>query len=141
MFKRESWPCRDGEGGMIRLETLIELKSLNSSFSSSNFSTRAFRAQISQLELFELKSLNSSFSSSNLSTRAFRAQISQLELFELKSLNSNFSSSNFSIRAFLSKLDRRFPVEASRAIRADSTSISSTLPPSYHYYHYYYYDY
>ena len=32
------------EGGMMRLETLIELKFHNSSFSSSNFSIRAFRA-------------------------------------------------------------------------------------------------
>ena len=32
------------QGGMIRLGTLIELKFLNSSFSSSNLSTRAFRA-------------------------------------------------------------------------------------------------
>ena len=32
--------------GMIRLETLIELKFLNSSFSNSNFSIRGFRAQI-----------------------------------------------------------------------------------------------
>ena len=31
-------------GGMIRLETLIELKFLNSSFSSSSFSIRTFRA-------------------------------------------------------------------------------------------------
>ena len=31
-------------GGTIRLEPLIELKSLNSSLSSSNFSIRAFRA-------------------------------------------------------------------------------------------------
>ena len=34
----------DSEGGMMRLETLVELKFLNSSFSSSNFSIRAFRA-------------------------------------------------------------------------------------------------
>ena len=39
---------------MIRLETLIELRFLHSSFSSSDFSIRAFRAQISQFELFEL---------------------------------------------------------------------------------------
>ena len=32
------------EGGMMRLETLIELKFLNSSFSSPNVSFRAFRA-------------------------------------------------------------------------------------------------
>ena len=32
------------EGGMIRLETLIELRFLNSNFSSSKFSIRAFRA-------------------------------------------------------------------------------------------------
>ena len=32
------------EGGMIRLETLIELKFLNSSFSNSTLSVRAFRA-------------------------------------------------------------------------------------------------
>ena len=32
------------EGGMIRMETLIELKFINSSFSSSNFSVRAVRA-------------------------------------------------------------------------------------------------
>ena len=32
------------EGGMLRLEALIELKFLNYSFSSSNFSIRAFRA-------------------------------------------------------------------------------------------------
>ena len=38
---------------MIRLETLIELKFLDSSFSSSNLSIRAFRAQTSQFELFE----------------------------------------------------------------------------------------
>ena len=36
--------CRrvESEGGMIRSETLIELKFLNSSFLSSNFSIRAF---------------------------------------------------------------------------------------------------
>ena len=39
------------EGGMIRLETLIELRFLNSSFSSSNFSIRAFRA----CPLFEIR--------------------------------------------------------------------------------------
>ena len=47
-----------------------------------------------------------------------RAQIVQFELFEL---------------ILLLKLDKQFPVErfeASRAIRADSTSVSSTLPPS-----------
>ena len=33
-----------GGGGAIRLEALVELKSLNSSFGSSNFSIRAFRA-------------------------------------------------------------------------------------------------
>ena len=32
------------EGGMTQLETLIELRFLNSSFLSSNFSVRAFRA-------------------------------------------------------------------------------------------------
>ena len=36
--------CQCSEGGMIRFETLIELKCLNSSFSNSNFSIRAFRA-------------------------------------------------------------------------------------------------
>ena len=36
-------PCHS-EGGMIRLEALIELKFHNSSFSSSSFSTRASRA-------------------------------------------------------------------------------------------------
>ena len=33
---------RYSEGGTIRLDTLIELEFLNSSFSSSNFSIRAF---------------------------------------------------------------------------------------------------
>ena len=37
--------------GMIRLETLVELEFLNSSFSSSDFSIRAFRAY----PLFELR--------------------------------------------------------------------------------------
>ena len=77
------------EGGTMRLETLIEFKSLNSSFSNSNLSIRAFRAQICQFELIEL--------------------------------------------IFLLKLHKQFPVEqfyASRAIRADSTSVFSTLPPS-----------
>ena len=35
--------CSEG-GGVKRLETLIDLKFLNSSFSNSNFSIRAFRA-------------------------------------------------------------------------------------------------
>ena len=35
---------RISEGRMIRLETLIELEFLSSSFSSSSFSIRAFRA-------------------------------------------------------------------------------------------------
>ena len=58
-------------------------------------------------------------SSSNLSIRAFRAQAYQFVCFEL----------------ILSlKLHRQLPVEqfeASRAIRADRTSVSSTLSPSY----------
>ena len=48
----------------------------------------------------------------------FRAQIVQFELFEL---------------IFLFELDKQFPVEqfeARRAIRADSTSVRSTLSPS-----------
>ena len=48
-----------------------------------------------------------------------RAQLSQFVVFEL---------------ALLLKLDKQFPVEqfeASRAIRASSISVSSTLPPSY----------
>ena len=40
----ESAAERNAEGGMIRLQTLVELKFLNSSFSSSNFSIRAIRA-------------------------------------------------------------------------------------------------
>ena len=36
--------CQISEGGMIRLESLLELKFINSSISSSNFSIRAFRA-------------------------------------------------------------------------------------------------
>ena len=35
---------KDSEGGMKRLENLIELQFLNSNFSSSNFSIQAFRA-------------------------------------------------------------------------------------------------
>ena len=57
-------------------------------------------------------------SSSNLSIRAFRAQIYQFELFEL---------------IFLVKLDKQFPVEqfkASRAIRGNSISVNSIIPPS-----------
>ena len=68
------------EGGIIRLETLIELKFLN---------------------------------------RAFRSQILNIELFEL---------------ILVLKLKKQLPVEqfeASRAIRASSISVSSTLPPSY----------
>ena len=56
-------------------------------------------------------------SSSNLSVQVVRAQIVQFELLEL---------------ILLVKLDKRIPVvqfEASRAIRADSTAVSSTLPP------------
>ena len=36
--------CRSRGGGTMRLETLIELEFVSSSFSSSNFSIRAFRA-------------------------------------------------------------------------------------------------
>ena len=49
-----------------------------------------------------------------------RAQISQFDFFEL---------------VLLLKLVKQYPVEqfeASRAIRADSTSVSSTLPPLIH---------
>ena len=55
-------------------------------------------------------------SSSNVSIRAFRPRICPSELFEL---------------ILLLKLDKRLPVEASRAIRGSSISVSSTLPPSY----------
>ena len=41
---RNTHPPYVSGGGMIRLETLIELKFLNSSFSNLNFSMRAFRA-------------------------------------------------------------------------------------------------
>ena len=41
---RNQISARVSEGGMIWLETLIELKLLNSSFSSSNYSIRACRA-------------------------------------------------------------------------------------------------
>ena len=37
-------PALRSEGGMIRLETLISLRFLNSNFSSSSLSIRAFRA-------------------------------------------------------------------------------------------------
>ena len=40
--------------GMMRLETITGLKFIISSCSCSNLSIRAFRARISQLELFEL---------------------------------------------------------------------------------------
>ena len=75
---RHGTRCRPhSEGGMIRLETLIELKLINSSFYVS-------------IHVFEL-------------------------ILRLK-------------------LDKQLPVEqfeASRALRADSTSVSSTLHPSY----------
>ena len=44
IYTRMVAPPPGPEGGMIRLETLIELKSLNSSFSSSNCSIRVVRA-------------------------------------------------------------------------------------------------
>ena len=44
MYPYNKSPEHGSEGGMIRLETLIEVKFLHSSFSSSNFSIRAFRA-------------------------------------------------------------------------------------------------
>ena len=46
---------QNSEGGMIRLETLIELRFLDSGFSSSNFSIRVF-------ELVLLSKLNKQFS-------------------------------------------------------------------------------
>ena len=40
---RPPHPLLLGKGGMIRLETLVELRFLNSVFSSSNISIRVFR--------------------------------------------------------------------------------------------------
>ena len=55
MFLRNLAADEDSGGGDDTVgKTLIELKFLNSSFSSSNFSIRAFRARISKFELFEL---------------------------------------------------------------------------------------
>ena len=42
----QRYACRYSEAGMIRLETLIELKFLNSSFSNSTFSIRVVRAYL-----------------------------------------------------------------------------------------------
>ena len=68
---------------MMRLGTLIELKFLNSSFSSSIFSIRAFRAQIFQFELFELVlllQLGKQFSVEQFQATASESIISSLPL-------------------------------------------------------------
>ena len=73
---REQTSYRDAlEGGLIGLETLVDLKFLDASCSSSNLSIRAFRAQISQLELFELILLLKL--DNQLSIEQFEAAVSQ----------------------------------------------------------------
>ena len=65
------WCFQSSEGGMIWLETLIELKLITSSFSSSHFPIRAFRAY----PLVDIKQTNSSLSSNSRQVERFELRV------------------------------------------------------------------